>query len=196
MSLYLPENAPFSGTQRMWLNGFLDGISSTLASPSGSTAAPAASIAPPAGHPVTIIWGSQTGTSESLGKKVAKTLTKKGHIPTLLDMGEVTPDLLSKTERLLILTSTYGDGEPPDNAADLYASLHEDSAPQMPSLTYSVLALGDSSYPDFCKCGQDFDSRLAALGASRMLPIVECDVDYDEPFEEWLSSVESALTPA
>lgn len=193
MSLKLPENAPFSGTQRMWLNGFLDGISSSLGSPSGSTAAP---VAAPAGHPVTIIWGSQTGTCEALGKKVAKNLTKKGHLPTLLDMADVTPDLLTETERLLVLTSTYGDGEPPDNAAALHTSLHEDSAPQLPSLSYSVLALGDTSYPDFCKCGQDIDTRLAALGASRMLPIAECDVDYDEPFEEWLASVASTLTAA
>ena len=192
MSLTIPDNAPFDATQRMWLKGFLDGISSTLApaTPSAPTAAP------PAGVPVTIAWGSQTGTSESLAKKAAKLLAAKGHVPTILDMAQATADHISSAGKLLIITSTYGDGEPPDNAADLYNTLHAPDAPEMPSLAYSVLALGDSSYPDFCKCGRDFDSRLAALGATRIAPAVECDVDYDDPFEQWIASIGASLVPA
>jgi sulfite reductase (NADPH) flavoprotein alpha-component len=194
MSLTIPDNAPFSGTQRMWLKGFLDGINSTLTPASGDSSHKA--VAQPSGHPVTIAWGSQTGTCETLGKKVAKILSGKGHIPTVLDMQEVTPEALAKTERLLLITSTYGDGEPPDNAAALHSSLHAGDAPQLPSLNYSVLALGDSSYPEFCKCGHDFDTRLAALGAIRIAPIMECDVDYDDSFGKWISSLEAALVPA
>lgn len=190
MSLTIPDNAPFSDTQRMWLKGFLDGISSTLAPPS------AAAAAPPSGHPITLAWGSQTGTSETLAKKAAKLLSSKGHIPTIINMQALDSDALSKTQRLLLITSTYGDGEPPDNAAALHASIHAVDAPQLSSLTYTVLALGDSSYPDFCKCGRDFDAQLAALGASRIAPIVECDVDFDEPFGKWISSVEAALLSA
>lgn len=178
----------------MWLKGFLDGISSTLAPPSGETT-PAA-VAPPAGHAVTIAWGSQTGTCETLGKKVAKILSGKGHIPTVLDMQQLTPEVIGESERLLVITSTYGDGEPPDNAAAIHSSIHAEGALRFPTLNYSVLALGDSSYPDFCKCGQDFDTRLAALGASRIAPLMECDVDYDDPFDQWVESVGSALAPA
>ncbi len=195
MSLTLPDNAPFSGPQRMWLKGFIDGISSTLANTNGS-AIPAPVAAPATGHRVTIAWGSQTGTCETLGKKAAKILSAKGHLTIVLDMQEVTPEVLAKTERLLVITSTYGDGDPPDNAAAFHSSLHAADAPPLPSLNYSVLALGDSSYPDFCKCGQDFDTRLAALGGSRIAPLVECDVDYDHPFGKWIDSVDSALASA
>lgn len=189
MSLTIPDNAPFSESQRMWLKGFLDGISSTLAPPS---AAPVAAT----GRPVTIAWGSQTGTCETLAKKAAKTLSAKGHIPTVLGMQEISTDTLTATQHLLLITSTYGDGEPPDNAAALHSGLHSPDAPSLSALRYSVLALGDSSYPDFCKCGRDFDARLAALGASRAAPLIECDVDYDEPFAKWIGAVNAVLASA
>lgn len=188
--LTLPDNAPFTGTQRMWLKGFLDGISSTLAP---GTAAPPAAVPAPAGIPVTIAWGSQTGNSESIGKKLAKTLAAKGHQPVLKDMAEITPEDLTSLGHLLIITSTYGDGEPPDNAAPLHSALHAEDAAPLSSLSYSVLALGDSNYPAFCKCGHDFDQRLASLGATRLAPIVECDVDFDEPLAVWVKQIEQAL---
>jgi sulfite reductase alpha subunit-like flavoprotein len=192
MRLTLPDNAPFSGAQRMWLKGFLDGISSTLAHAPASPAAVAA--APPAaGIPVTIAYGSQTGNAESLSKKVAKTLAAKGHAPAVKDMADLTPDSLTSLGHLLIITSTYGDGEPPDNAASLHSALHAVDVPALSSLSYSVLALGDSNYPEFCKCGHDFDQRLATLGANRLTPIVECDVDFDAPFSHWIQQIEQAL---
>lgn len=177
----------------MWLKGYLDALNSALMPAAGGVSVePSASTA--SGVPVTILWGSQTGNSEGLGKKLSKALTAKGHSPTLRNMADVSPEDLSGVEHLLIITSTYGDGEPPDNAAALHAALHAEDAPSLPSINYSVLALGDSSYPDFCKCGQDFDSRLASLGAQRLTPIVECDVDYDKPFASWISQVEQALS--
>lgn len=195
--LTLPDNAPFTGPQRMWLKGFLDGISSTLALgpvPSSPTTAPSPKQA--TGIPLTIAWGSQTGNCESLGKKLAKTLSSKGHQPVVKDMSELSPGDLTSLGHLFIITSTYGDGEPPDNAASLYSELHADDVPGLSSLSYSVLALGDSNYPAFCKCGHDFDQRLAALGAKRLVPIVECDVDYDQPFAAWIQQIEQALTAA
>ncbi|TAG08702.1 MAG: hypothetical protein EAZ42_09675 [Verrucomicrobia bacterium] len=192
MKLTIPDNAPFSGTQRMWLKGFLDGIVSTIHQ---QPAAPEA-IAPAAGQSVTIAWGSQTGTCEALAKKAAKTLSSKGHIPMVLNMQDLSTDALASTENLLVITSTYGDGEPPDNAAALHSALHAPDAPSLSSLRFTVLALGDSSYPDFCKCGRDFDQRLAALGASRATPLIECDVDYDEPFAKWIGAVDAALAAA
>lgn len=191
MSLSVPNTAPFSGVQKMWLKGYLDALNSALnpasATPSGAES-PAAS-----GLPVTILWGSQTGNSEALGKKLSKTLAAKGHSPTLRDMAAVTPADLAASENVLIITSTYGDGEPPDNAASLHAALHATDAPQLASLNFAVLALGDSSYPDFCKCGHDFQARLTALGAKPLLPIIESDVDYDEPFAKWIAQLEQSL---
>ena len=195
MSLTIPNNAPFTGAQRMWLKGFLDGVNTAFGS--ASTGAPTATLAPaPSGLPVTILWGSQTGSSEGLPKKLAKTLAAKGDSPVVKEMAEVSPADLTSLGHLLVITSTYGDGEPPDNAAPLHAALHADDAPALSSVNYSVLALGDSSYPDFCKCGHDFDQRLAALGANRIAPLVECDVDFDEPYAAWLKQLETALVAA
>lgn len=195
MSLTVPNNAPFTGAQRMWLKGFLDGVNTALVPASaGAPATGAAPSAPePSGIPVTILWGSQTGNSESIGKKLAKTLSAKGHKPVVKDMAEIEPGDLSSLGHILIITSTYGDGEPPDNAAPLHSALHASDAPALSSLKYSVLALGDSNYPAFCKCGHDFDQRLASLGANRIAPIVECDVDFDEPFAAWVKQIELAL---
>ncbi len=195
MPLTIPNTAPFSGPQRMWLKGYLDAINSALLHHSGgASAAPA--VSPSAGVPVTILWGSQTGNSEALGKKLSKALAAKGHAPTLRDMADVSLADLSATKNVLIITSTYGDGEPPDNAATLHAALHAAAAPYLEAVNFAVLALGDSSYPDFCKCGHDFHTRLAALGANPLIPIIESDVDYDVPFANWIAQLEKALVAA
>lgn len=194
MPLTVPNNAPFTGAQRMWLKGFLDGINQCLppgATGNAITTSPAAETG--GGTAVTILWGSQTGSSEGLAKKLAKSLKDKGHLPTVKDMAGVSAAELCDIEHLLIITSTYGDGEAPDNAAYLHGALHADDAPSMTSVRYSVLALGDSNYAAFCKCGHDFDQRLAALGATRIAPLVECDVDFEEPFATWSAGVSSAI---
>lgn len=194
MSLTIPLNAPFNGAQKMWLKGFLDGISSAFPPPSGHIPAQLISRKAPTGTPVTVLWGSQTGNSEGLGKKLCKTLAAKGHSPTLRDMAEISPSDLLAWEKVLIITSTYGDGEPPDNAAALHSALASQDAPQLVSLRFAVLALGDSNYPDFCKCGHDFHARLTALGAEPLLPVTEADVDYDTPFADWARKLESCLS--
>ncbi len=181
----------------MWLKGYLDALNSAMGSASGGASAPVIAAAPaPAGLAVTILWGSQTGNSETLGKKLSKSLAAKGHSPTLRDMAEVTPQDLTCLENVLIITSTYGDGEPPDNAAALHAALAAADAPPLDSVNFAVLALGDSSYPDFCKCGHDFHARLTALGAKPLIPIIESDVDYDEPFAKFISRIEKVLVAA
>jgi len=196
MSLTVPNNAPFTGAQRMWLKGYLDGLNTALAPATAGTPATPAAAPVSAGLPVTILWGSQTGNSEALGKKLSKTLTAKGHSPTLRDMAEVSPSDLTKSEHVLIITSTYGDGEPPDNAAALHQALHAADAPSLASINFAVLALGDSNYPDFCKCGHDFHKRLSELGAKPLIPVIESDVDYDEPFSQFIAQLETVLTAA
>lgn len=180
----------------MWLKGYLDALNSALVPAAGGASAPTTPATLPAGLPVTILWGSQTGNSEALGKKLSKTLAGKGHSPTLHDMAEFSPADLAKLENLIIITSTYGDGEPPDNAATLYTALHAADAPPLASVNFAVLALGDSNYPDFCKCGHDFHTRLAALGAKPLIPVIESDVDYDEPFAKFIDQLGKVLIAA
>ncbi|MDQ8203785.1 sulfite reductase subunit alpha [Pelagicoccus sp. SDUM812003] len=187
---FIPENAPFSTEQRSWLNGFLAGLYSNhgdLDSGSGQSQET---------RPITILWGSQTGNSEGLARKVSKTLGGNGFAPAVFDMGDYDFAKLSEEEVLLVITSTYGEGEPPDNAAAFYDWIMSDSAPKLEKLKYSVLALGDKNYPDFCKCGIEIDQRLGALGAECLTPRVDCDVDFEEPFGKWLSAVQTAAGAA
>lgn len=186
---YIPENAPFSAEQIGWLNGFLAGLYSTQAVGGVGTAEAEAVAA----RPVTILWGSQTGNTEGLAKDAAKALKSKGFAPSVVDMGEFDKATLKDEDLLLIMTSTYGDGEAPDNAAELYDWIHSEEAPRLEKLNYSVLALGDTNYPDFCKCGIDFDERLKALGAKAIVPRVDCDLDFEEAYEAWISALGDAL---
>ncbi len=185
---FIPDNAPFSDDQRAWLNGFLAGLYSNDSAPGGA--------APVAATPVTILFGSQTGTAETLCKKVAKQLKAANCEPKVLDLADVTPEDLKAVEHLLVVTSTYGEGEPPDNALSFHKALMADGAPTLAGVNFSVLGLGDSSYPDYCQCSKEIDARLEELGATRVAPMVECDGDPDEPFAEWIASVQSVLGEA
>lgn len=185
---YIPDNAPFSKDQRAWLNGFLAGLWSSAPGSEGASSQPAT--------PVSILFGSQTGTAESLTKKAAKQLKAANCEPTICDMGDVSAEDLAAMENVLIITSTYGEGEPPDNAMSLHAALMAEGAPSMAQVKFSVLGLGDSSYPDFCQCSKDFDTRLEALGAQRVAPMIEVDGDPDDLFPVWLESVQSVLGEA
>lgn len=191
--LTLPDNAPFTGTQRMWLKGYLAGISAGLPRSGSSSTTTPVETTPSSRLPVTILWGSQTGTAESYAKKLAKQLAALGHTPTVTDMADTTLEQLTSITHLLILTSTYGDGEPPDNALALHTALHAGS-PSLTALNYAVFALGDSNYPDFCKCGHDFHNRLAALGATPIRDIMTSDTDHNLPFKEWSASISSRIT--
>ena len=185
---FIPENAPFSTDQRAWLNGFLAGMYSGTPGEGGAASAPAT--------PVSIVFGSQTGTAETLSKKAAKQLKAANCEPKIVDMSDVSVEELAAIENLLIITSTYGEGEPPDNAMSLHEALMGDGAPSMEKVNYSVLGLGDSSYPDFCQCSKDFDARMEALGAKRVSPMVEVDGDPDDLFPEWLKAVSEVLGEA
>lgn len=186
-------------TQRIWLSGYLTAVGgAAAAAPSGTAlTAPIAVHAVPAAAPVskdvTVLYGSQTGNSHGLAKKLSKKLEEQGSLVTLSSMSDFKPNGLKKIQNLLILVSTHGEGEPPDNAIAFHEFLHSKRAPQLEGLRYSVLALGDTSYEFFCKTGKDFDLRLEELGAKRLAPRVDCDVDFDEPAAEWAKNVLNAL---
>lgn len=181
----IPDDAPFTPEQRAWLDAFL------------KQALAGVKIPTPVGPatPVTILHASQTGNAEGLAKKLFKSLSKGNFAPILAAAADYDPGKLAGEKNLLVIASTYGDGDPPDSAASFHAWLMGDGAPSLAGVSFSVLALGDSGYPDFCKCGIDFDTRLAALGAARIADRVDCDVDTDEPYARWSAAVISSLAP-
>jgi sulfite reductase (NADPH) flavoprotein alpha-component len=193
----IPDTAPFSPEQRAWLNGFFAGMFSRAPLVGG---VPSSREAPPPLTPLTILFGSQTGTAEGLAKRAAKEAGKRGFAATVLDMAQTDAAKLATEKNILVIVSTYGDGEPPDNAkalhSELAASSNGDAAPspRFSSLRYSVCALGDTNYTQFCKCGQDFDSFLEKRGATRVAARVDCDLDYEEKFNAWLNTALTALT--
>jgi sulfite reductase (NADPH) flavoprotein alpha-component len=183
----IPDTAPFTAEQRAWLNGFLAGLFSRapLPGPGLVTAeTPVTSL-----RPLTILFGSQTGNAESLSRRAAKIAGQRGFAATAIDVAEYNPSGLDQEQNLLLIISTYGDGEPPDSAKPFSRFLLGDDAPTLPQLRYSVCALGDSSYEKFCRCGRDLDERLATLQAHRVAPRVDCDVDFEEPFTRWLDQL-------
>jgi sulfite reductase (NADPH) flavoprotein alpha-component len=185
MTPLLPTNAPFNPEQRAWLNGWIAGILSTT-----QLQTPAAA---PAALPLTILYGTQTGSAEGLAKKLAKQASSQGYVCSVLGLDDYAKADLSNCERALIITSTYGDGDPPDNAMGFWSWLSSDAAPKMHKLQFSVLALGDTNYEKFCAFGKAVDARLEALGATRAADRVDCDVDYDAGFTSWSSASLTAL---
>ncbi|MGF9695886.1 assimilatory sulfite reductase (NADPH) flavoprotein subunit [Paenibacillus sp. MABNR03] len=191
--------------QKTWLSGYLTAIQGISAVAAGAGAAQnvqaetiSAVSVPPVSREVTVLYGSQTGNSSGLSKKLAKKLEEQGLQVTLSAMGDFKPNGLKKIENLLIVVSTHGEGEPPDNAIPLHEFLNSKRAPKLDGLKYSVLALGDTSYEFFCQTGKDFDQRLQELGGTPIVPRVDCDVDFDEAAAEWMNDVLASLssTPA
>ncbi|WP_017696387.1 assimilatory sulfite reductase (NADPH) flavoprotein subunit, partial [Bacillus subtilis] len=145
---------------------------------------------------VTVLYGSQTGNAQGLAENAGKQLEQSGFQVTVSSMSDFKPNQLKKVNNLLIVVSTHGEGEPPDNALSFHEFLHGRRAPKLEDLRFSVLALGDSSYEFFCQTGKEFDQRLEELGGKRISPRVDCDLDYDEPAAEWLEGVLKGLNEA
>jgi len=185
-----------TASQKAWLSGYLAAVQTADAAAALETLpaeAPAASPAQPVSKEVTILFGSQTGNAQGLAENAAKTLTERGFQVTVSSMSDFKPNQLKKLKNLLIVVSTHGEGDPPDNALSFHEFLHGRRAPKLDDLRYSVLALGDTSYEFFCQTGKEFDQRLGELGGTRLHPRVDCDLDYDEPAAAWLDGVISSL---
>ncbi|OUR80120.1 sulfite reductase [NADPH] flavoprotein, alpha-component [Colwellia psychrerythraea] len=180
--------ADYSSLQLAWASGYL-----AAKSEPGHNAqiAPAAAVV--AAKTLTILYASQTGNAKGVASKLEQSAKAAGINVVLKNIADYKAKGLKNESHLLIVASTNGEGEAPDDAIEFHEYLLGKKAPKLPNLNYSVLALGDSSYEFFCQTGKDFDERLQALGAKQVTPRVDCDVDYDSECESWTLSIVESL---
>ena len=177
--------------QLLWLEGFVSGLRAAggASLPSAAATAPAAAAAPE----LTVLYGTESGNSESLADQTVKAAKAAGFKAKAVNMADIQPSKLAGIENLLVIVSTWGEGDPPETAVDFYEAFMSDKAPKLTNTRFSVLGLGDTSYEAFCKMGKDFDARLENLGARRIYDRVDCDVDFDDDFAKWHKGALAAL---
>lgn len=193
----LPAHAPFAETTRRLIDSAIAGLDSTQrAWLSGFLAAPAAAApaSPVSTVKALILYGTESGNSEKLADRAAKEAKKKGITSTVKNMADLSPADLKKHANLLVVVSTWGDGEPPDGATKFYKEFMA-GTDLLPDLRYAVCGLGDTSYEKFCEIGKDFDTKLESLGAKRIAAREDCDVDFEDGFTAWLERSLTALAP-
>ncbi|ODA66019.1 Sulfite reductase [NADPH] flavoprotein alpha-component [Methyloligella halotolerans] len=188
-----------SPEQALWLSGYFAGMDYRLREagssgqlPSGKSIGKGAD-GEVAARPISILFGSETGNSRELASALASGLRVEGCDISLQAMGDYKPRELKSEHDVLIVTSTHGEGDPPATALDFFEFLESKKAPELPHLRYSVLALGDSTYEQFCEAGKRLDRRLEQLGAERLVNRVDCDVDYEDTAADWIRTVTERL---
>ncbi|WP_207480485.1 diflavin oxidoreductase [Arenibaculum pallidiluteum] len=206
--LQLPRTAPFSAeqiaslngimpvlnpSQRAWLSGFLAGYDSAAGPAAGLAAAVAPAAAARPKTPLTILFATESGNAEGLAAEVRKAAAKLGFAARMLDMAEAEPAALAEARNLLVIASTWGEGDPPERAVRFHDALMAETAPRLEGVRFAVLALGDTAYVNFCAVGRRIDARLEALGGTRIADRVECDVDYEKPARAWIGSALDTL---
>lgn len=166
--------------QLAWVSGYLYGLSQAGSQPAVTGTAAAA----PSGN-LTILYGSQTGNAKGVASAIKAQAEARGLPVTLTSMADYKPKQLKKETHLLVVVSTYGEGEPPESAVDLYEQLKKGKVGKLEGLKFAVLGLGDSSYEFFCQTGKDFDSLLTKAGADRVHELASLDVDYQDAAKAW-----------
>jgi len=180
---FIPLDAPFTDDQRSWLAGFLAGMQTRLFSGGPADDAGTAGAAPV----LHVLYGSQTGNAEAVAEDAAAAARTHGFAPVVCALDDMDLDRFASAGHVLIVTSTYGEGEMPDNAELFWDALSAESAPRLERMHFAVLALGDTGYDGFCQAGKLLDTRLEQLGAQRIVPRVDCDVDFEDAAAAWIS---------
>jgi sulfite reductase (NADPH) flavoprotein alpha-component len=194
---------PATSIQRAWLAGFLAGLDAAAGGvAAAATAASATALAAPQpaapaqpAEPLIIVYATESGNSERLASDMAKAARKMGFKPSVVDMADLEIASLASAKRLVFIAATWGEGDPPARAVRAYGELMGDGAPRLDGVEYSVLALGDTAYREFCAIGQALDARLEALGGRRVADRVDCDLDFEEPAGKWIETALKALAP-
>ncbi|WP_216590133.1 diflavin oxidoreductase [Streptomyces brasiliscabiei] len=176
----IPADAPFSAQQESWLAGFIAGVAAAGRRGAASDA-PAATV--------DVLIGTQTGNAELVAEDVVAGARARGLGGRTTALDDVTPEALAAMSHVVVVTSTYGEGEMPDNAGLFWEALQSDTVPRLEGVRYSVLGLGDRGYDDFCQAAKLIDTRLEQLGATRVHDRVDCDVDFEEPATAWTAAV-------
>ena len=182
---------PFSYDQEAWISGFIAGMKQSASLSNNSLIQE---------HNknlinLDILFGTQTGNSEAIAEDMSKIANEAGFRAKVNSLDNITMDILGNMENVAIITSTYGEGEMPDNAQLFWDALSANTAPNLSNIKYSVLALGDTGYEEFCHAGKLIDTRFEQLGATRIQDRVDCDVDYEELSEKWTSSLIAKWKP-
>jgi sulfite reductase (NADPH) flavoprotein alpha-component len=186
----LPDTAPLAPMARLWVDGVLAGLFSRVA---GNTVPQVQLQTRAAAQSVTLLWASQTGNSEALAERLKGELEAAGIRVQASCMADYPAGELGKAGKIILIASTYGDGEPPDNGRGFWEFLSEETAPQLEHLRYAVCGLGDSSYDQFCQHGKNLDARLAELGAQRLIGRLDCDADHEAEIGSWLKLITKRL---
>lgn len=184
-----------------WISGYFAGIGSALLRDNGAIARSpdlhippsAAQAEPTAARSLTILHISETGNSTELAIRLSAQAVEQGLNPTLVDIADYKVRKLKEEQDLLIITSTHGEGDPPQSGMEFFEFVEGRKAPALSELRYAVLALGDMSYEHFCGAGKRLDERFEALGAKRLQPRVDCDVDYEDPAAAWGTDILALL---
>ena len=179
--------ATLSREELIWLNGFIAGQAGALQGILPSNGIPVS-----LNKKITLVYGTETGNAKRLATQLAGIAKKKGVTVKLVGLDQYRFADLAKEEYFFVVISTQGEGEPPLLAKKFYDYIHE-SQVNLKKLKFGVLALGDSSYAQFCKTGEDVDTRLEVLGGHRILPLKRCDVEYEEDALQWIDNVVAAL---
>lgn len=183
--------------QLQWASGYLAGVAAARlgAGEAIAEAAPEAVARPT----LTIWYGSETGNGRGVAQRLARDAENRGFAVEIASTADVQPRSISRLGILLLVMSTHGEGDPPEDAEALHKLVHSDRAPRLDELKFAVFALGDSSYPDFCQTGREFDQRLEALGGTRLLDRVDVDVDFEPAEDDWrqrvIQRLETELKP-
>ncbi|HMM76816.1 MAG TPA: assimilatory sulfite reductase (NADPH) flavoprotein subunit [Gammaproteobacteria bacterium] len=180
----------------IWASGFLAGLSARGQRRQTEAGAPARAAEAPRTVPtLTILYASQTGNGKGVAQRALDAATAQGIAARLVNLADFNPRQVKQERAVLLVVSTHGDGDPPDDALALHRLLHGAQAPRLERLSFAVIALGDSSYPHFCKTGRDFDARLEALGAKRLAPRVDCDLDFHTAADGAVAQLLAAVAP-